>query len=315
MRKSKKVLITGVAGFIGSNLAERLLALGHKVIGIDNLSAGLRGQVPRGVDFHKLDIRSKKMFPLCRGVDCIFHLAAQSSIPACDADPLTAESNNVMGTVNVFEAARRAKSGKVVYAQTSAIYEASNVYPTPETEIAPSGFYAISKLCTHYFGKGYEKAYGLKTVGLRYFNVYGPRQDFRRSVPPVMIAFIMKLLRGEQPIIYGTGKQRRDFIHVDDINDFHILAMNDRRADNKVFNLGSGTNNSVLEIYGIIAKIIGIKKPPIFKPVLGSPAKQNLADITEAKKLGWRPRVNMENGLRQMIEYVKREYKGLICKT
>jgi nucleoside-diphosphate-sugar epimerase len=214
----------------------------------------------------------------------------------------------------VFEAARRAKVGKVIYAESSAMYEGSAVMPTPETEVHPHSFYALSKFASMYFADGYERFFGIPSTALRYFCVYGPRQDYRRTIPPVFSAFIIKLLRGIQPIIYGTGEKRRDFIHVDDINDFHIQCMSDKRTDGRVFNLGSGTNHSINEIYEIIARLLDSDKRPLYEPDLPGEAQANLADIGEALKLGWSPKIDLEHGLKTSIEFIRGELeKGLIA--
>lgn len=254
---SKTTLITGVAGFIGSNLADRLIAEGYRVIGIDNLSYGVAEQIPSGVEFYKLDVRGKEIYPLFDQVDFVFHLAAKNCIGDCQVDPVETADINVTGSVNVFEAARKAKVGKLVYAESSALYEGSKLLPTPETEANPQSFYAVSKLSSMYFADAYRRYFGLPTTALRYFCVYGPRQDYRRTIPPVFSAFIIKLLKGEQPIIFGTGEKRRDFVHLDDVNDFHMLCIEDDRTTGKVFNLGSGINYSINEIYRMIADVLG----------------------------------------------------------
>lgn len=244
-----KILITGVAGFIGSNLAVRLLADGHEVIGLDNLAYGIREQIPDGVPLHVLDVRARDIAPAFDGVEVVFHLAAKNCISDCQNDPLETADINVTGTVNVFEACRKAGVRKVIYAESSSIYEGSTVLPTPETEEHPESFYACSKMATKYFADAFARYHGIKSTALRYFCVYGPRQDYRRSIPPIFSAFIIKLLRGEAPIIYGTGEKRRDFIHVEDINNFHVQCMTDERTDGGVFNLGEGKNYSVNDIY------------------------------------------------------------------
>jgi nucleoside-diphosphate-sugar epimerase len=313
------ILITGVAGFIGSNLAEYLLKksrakspeIGNqkplRLIGIDNLAYGLREQVPEGVEFYQLDIRSKEIYPLFEGVDYVFHLAAKNCISDCQADPVETAEINVTGTVNVFEAARRAKVKKVIYAESSALYEGSKVFPTPESEVKPESFYAVSKLSGMSFAKAYQTFYDLQFTALRYFCVYGPRQDYRRTIPPVMSAFIINLLKGEPPIIYGTGEKRRDFVYVDDVNDFHLFCMNGSGTNGGVYNVGSGKNYSVNEIYGMISQLLGIHIPPINKPDLAGEAEVTLADITEAKKLCWEPKTDIVAGLKSMIEYIKAE--------
>ncbi|MBI5733017.1 NAD-dependent epimerase/dehydratase family protein [Candidatus Jorgensenbacteria bacterium] len=309
MTTQPRVLITGVAGFIGSNLADRLLKENYPVLGIDNLSYGVKEQIPSGVEFHKLDIRSKDIYPIFNNIDFVFHLAAKNCISDCQADPVETSDVNITGTANVFEAARRAKVKKVIYAESSAMYEGIHTLPTSEREIAAHTFYAVSKVCGNLFAESYRRFFDLTSVGLRYFNVYGPRQDYRRTMPPVMSSFIIKFLRKEQPVIYGDGKKLRDFIHVDDINAFHLLCMKDDRVDNKVFNLGSGENYSVLEIYQIIRDLLRASGDPMFKPALPGEAEATLADISEAKKIGWKPNVDIKEGLRGLIDYIQREVK------
>jgi UDP-glucose 4-epimerase len=306
----KTVCITGVAGFIGSNLADRLIREGGiRVVGVDNLSYGLREQVPDGVEFHPLDIRSKEIVAVFKGSDAVFHFAAKNCISDCQADPVETADINVTGTVNVFEAARRAGVGKVIYAESSALYEGSRVLPTPETEVHPQSFYAVSKASTMLFAEAYARFYGLRTTALRYFCVYGPRQDYRRTIPPVFSAFIIKLLRGEQPVIFGSGEKRRDFVYVDDINDFHMQCLTDSRTDGRVFNLGSGTNHSVLSIYRTIAGLLGSDIRPRHEKDLPGEAEANLADIGAAKALGWTPKTDLETGLRLSIDFIRREMK------
>ena len=304
--RSKRIGITGVAGFIGSNLADRLLAEGYDVVGFDNLAYGVREQVPDGVRFHEVDIRGRQIYERFRGLDVLFHLAAKNCIADCQEDPLETSDVNVTGTVNVFEAARRADVGKVVYAESSALYEGSQTLPTPESDVHPRSFYAVSKLAGMAFADAYRRFYGLRTTSLRYFGVYGPRQDYRRTIPPVMSAFIIKLLRGERPVIYGPGEKRRDFIYVDDVNDFHLRCIDDERTEGEVYNLGTGVNYSVREIYDEIATQLGTTIQPEFRPDLPGEAQANLADISAARALGWEPRIDLHEGLARSIEYIER---------
>jgi len=305
------VLITGVAGFIGSNLADRLLKVGgYNVVGIDNLSYGVKEQIPDRVDFHLIDIRDRDIYPLFENIDYVFHFAAKNCISDCQLDPVETADINVHGTVNVFEAAKRANVKKVIYAESSAMYEGSRKLPTPETDVFPESFYAVSKNSTMYFAEAYTRYYNLKSTALRYFCVYGPRQDYRRTIPPVFSAFIIKLLKGEQPYIYGTGEKRRDFIHVDDINDFHMQCMTDSRTDGEVFNLGSGINYSVNEIYKIIANLLNSNIKPVYRPDMPGEAQANLADISKARSLGWTPRIELEKGLRTSIEFIRDELRA-----
>ena len=302
-----KILITGVAGFIGSNLAVRLLREGHEVIGLDSLAYGVREQVPEGVPLHVVDIRSKDLDPAFAGAEVVFHLAAKNCISDCQADPLATADINVTGTVNVFEACRRAGVRKVIYAESSSIYEGSKVLPTPETEEHPESFYACSKMATKFFADAYALHHGITSTALRYFCVYGPRQDYRRTIPPLFSAFIIKLLRGEAPIIYGTGEKRRDFVHVNDVNDFHLQCITDPRTDGGVFNLGAGENQSVNEIYDLVTDLLDIHIPAVRKPDLPGEALVTLADITRARALGWAPRTGLREGFQTMVEFIQSE--------
>jgi len=299
------VVVTGVAGFVGSNLAKRLLHRGYSVIGLDNLSAGTLDNLDHRIKFHNVDICSPEIYPLLEGADAVFHLAAKTSLVDCLSDPLEAANINVVGTLNVLEAARKAKVQKFVYADTSAEYEGIYVFPTREEWIRPIGVYAASKQGGATFCDSYRNLYGLNVTIVRYFNVYGPAQDWRRVIPPVMSSFIIRMLRGERPVIYGTGEKRRDFIYVDDVNDLHLLILEDDRSEGKVFNIGSGVNFSVNEIYRLIEEILKTGLHPIYKPDLPGEAEITLADLTASKSLGWEPRVDIGEGLNRTIEYLR----------
>jgi nucleoside-diphosphate-sugar epimerase len=302
-----KIVITGVAGFIGANLAGKLVEAGMTVAGTDNFSYGLKENVLSDVEFHEMDIRDSGLEEIFRGADVVFHLAAKNCISDCQTDPIETASINVVGTVNVFEAARLARVRKVICAESSALYEGSSRFPTKESDVHPMSFYAVSKLAGMHFAEAYKRYYGMTFTALRYFCVYGPIQDYRRTIPPVMSAFIIKLLKGEQPVIYGTGEKRRDFVYVDDINDFHMKCLTDTRTDNRTFNLGSGRSYSVLEIYDTISRLLGIHIEPLFKPDLPGEAQETLADIREAKSVGWEPRTDLMVGLRNAISYIQGE--------
>ena len=302
----KKILITGVAGFIGSNLAERLISEGYKVVGVDNLSSGSLEQVPSEVEFHEIDIVSGDLEKIFHGIDIVFHFAAKNCISDCQANPIDTALINIIGTIKVFEAAKRCKCSKVIYAESSAIYEGAKVFPTPEVEEYPESFYACSKMATKYFANAYSRYSNLQFTSLRYFCVYGPRQDYRRSIPPLMSAFIIKLLKREQPLIYGSGEKRRDFIFIDDINNFHVQCIRDKRTNGKTFNLGSGKNYSVNEVYEVISNLLGLKIDPQFKEDLEGESEITLADISLARELGWEPRVNLDEGLAKSIDYIKK---------
>lgn len=302
---SARILVTGVAGFIGSNLAVRLLNEGHRVIGVDDLSQGVIEQVPDGVDFHHIDIRSPEIGRLFRDVDAVYHLAAKNCISDCQSAPVEAASINIVGTVNVFEAARAAGVRRVIYAESSALYEGVQQLPSREDDVAAESVYAITKLAAAEFGAAYARYHDMQMTALRYFCVYGPRQDYRRTVPPVMSAFIIRLLRGERPIVFGSGAKRRDFVYVDDVNDFHVQCLTDARTIGNTYNLGSGTDHSVLEILGEIQSLLGTSVEPEFRPDLPAEAERTCADIGRAAALGWTPRTSLRSGLEASIEFIR----------
>jgi len=301
----KRIVVTGVAGFVGSNLATLLLHKGYSVVGLDNLSTGTSENVDHRVEFHKADICGPEIYPLFEGADAVFHLAAKTSLVDCLNNPLEAATVNVVGTLNVLEAARTAKVRKFVYADTSAEYEGIYVFPTPEEHIRPIGVYAASKHGGAAFCESYRDLHGMNVTIMRYFNVYGPAQDWRRVIPPVMSSFIIRMLQGERPVIYGTGEKRRDYIYVDDVNDLHLVILEDQRADGRVFNAGSGVNYSVNEVYQAVEGLLRTGLQPIHRPDLPGEAQNTLADLTASKSLGWKPLVDLGEGLGRTIEYLK----------
>lgn len=296
----KRILVTGVAGFIGSNLADRLLKEGYTVAGIDNLAYGVESQIPAGVEFHKIDVRSRDIYPLFSSVDVVFHLAAKNCLADCQKDPVETADINVTGTVNVFEAAHRANVRKVVYAESSAVYEERAL-----------GFYAVSKTADNLFARAFREGFGVVSTGLRYFNVYGPRQDYRRTSPPVMSSFVIALLSGKPAVLYeGSDRNARDFVFIDDINDFHLQCITDPRTDNAVFDIGSGKSYSIEDIYNMLSELTGRSGAVLRPPRLADdPALVTLAKCDAAKALGWSPKTDIRKGLSEMIVYVKQEIK------
>jgi UDP-glucose 4-epimerase len=309
-RGPRPVVVTGAAGFIGSNLCDRLVGEGLPVIALDDLSAGVREQVPGEADFRRVDIRTAGLERHFAGAAAVFHLAARNCISDCERDPVGTASVNVLGTVNVLEAARRAGVARVIHAETAALYEGVDAFPTPETTLAAESMYAVSKLAAREFAQAYARTHGMQLTALRYFCVYGPRQDYRRTVPPVMSAFILKLLAGERPTIYGTGEKRRDFVYVDDVNDFHMLCLRDPRTIGGTYNLGSGRDASIREIYDAIRDQLGSTLEPHYAVDLPGEARRTCADITRARACGWAPRVDLGEGLRRSIEYVREHVFG-----
>lgn len=302
-----RILITGVAGFIGSNLAARLIGDEHEVIGIDDFSSGDRNNINDLMEFHEADIRTKDIYSYFKDVDYVFHLAAKNCLPDCLKDPVETAEINVVGTANVLEAARRADVKKVVFADTSAEYEGVLTFPSTVDKIFPLSVYATSKNAGAAICGNYERYFNQRITIVRYFNVYGPLQDWRRSMPPLMSAFVLKLLKGERPVIYGDGEKRRDFIYIDDVTDFNLMAAFDSRTDGQVYNVGSGINYSVNEILEIVKKMVGVDLPAIFKDELPGEAEITLADISQSRLLGWEPQVDLREGLRRFIAFVVEE--------
>ena len=300
-----RVLVTGAAGFIGSRLAIRLLDEGHEVIGIDDLSAGMRKDMDSRAVFYQEDIRSRTIYPLFHDVEAVFHLAAKNCLADCLQDPVETAQVNVAGTANVLEAADRAGVGKVIYADTSAEYEGVEELPSRVERIAPLSVYARSKRAGAMFCEASQQFRGLRLTMLRYFNVYGPAQDWRRTIPPVMSAFITKLLQAERPVIYGTGEKRRDFIYIDDVTEFNLLALRDSRTDGQVYNIGSGVNYSINEVFLAIERLLNTGLRPVYKDDLLGEAQMTLADIRNERRLGWEPRVGLQEGIERSIAYIK----------
>lgn len=300
-----RVLITGVAGFIGSNLARRLLDEGYYVIGIDDCSAGTLANVDRRVDFHQLSISDPAAYPLYKGVDVVYHMAARTVLYDCIQKPVETANINVVGTVHVLEAVRQARVRRMIFSDTASEYEGINEFPCRPDKVCPIGTYSASKRAACVFCESYIALHGLDITFVRYFNVYGPAQDWRRVLPPVMTAFIMKALKGERPVIYGSGKKRRDFIYIDDVNELHLILMNAEKTTGKVFNIGTGVNYSIQEIFDLIDGILNTGLEPIYKEDLPGEAEITLADISEARALGWKPKVSIEEGLRESIKYLK----------
>ena len=305
-----RVLVTGAAGFIGSNLSAALLAAGHAVVGLDDLSAGTRENLPAGVEFHQGDIGDRRTWPLYAGADAVFHLAARNCLADCMAHPVETAVTNVAGTASVLEGARRAGVARVVYAGSSAEYEGVPELPSRVERVRPLGTYAVSKRAGGLLCESYAHLYGMAITQVRYFNVYGPAQDWRRVIPPVISAFALKLLRGERPVIYGSGEKRRDFIFVDDVNAFHLRLLADPRTAGQVYNVGTGRNHSVSEIFKLVEDVLGTGLRPDYQPDLPGEAEATLADISRERGLGWEPRVGIEDGIGRSIEYLRRAVLG-----
>jgi len=289
-----KLLVTGGAGFIGSNLVDELVQLGHKVIIIDNLSLGRKEYINPKAKFYKLDIRDyRKIKPLFKGVDCVFHLAAQPRIQPSIINPAESFDNNARGTFNVFLAAREANVGKVVYSASSSAYGDQDELPLREDmAVRPKNPYALFKYMGEEMAGLFYSLYKLPIICLRYFNVYGERQSTKGAYATVIGIFLRQKKLGKPLTIVGDGKQLRDFTYVGDVVRANIAAMKSKKAVGQLVNIGSGRNYTVNEV----AKMID--KKHIYIPPRPGESRVTLADISKAKKLlNWKPRVSLEKWL------------------
>ena len=310
-------LITGVAGFIGSALARAVLAQGDRVRGLDNLSSGKREnleEIINRVDFHEgdvLDLRAVQQ--VCQGVDYVLHQAAIPSVPKSVLDPLGNNAANVDGTVNVLVAARDAKVKRVTFAASSAAYGDAPGLPKREDMLpSPISPYAVGKLAAEYYMSSFYRCYGLETVCLRYFNIFGPRQDPTSPYSGVLAKFTTQMLKGESPTIFGDGKQSRDFTYVDNVVQANLLACKRPAAEvaGKVFNVAIGKRIDLNETFRVLKKLTNFKGEPNFKEERAGDVKHSVADLALSKKhLGYVPKVDFEEGLRLTIEWYKTQEK------
>lgn len=311
-----KFLITGAAGFIGSNLVEAILNLGYEVIGLDNFSNGKKENIKEffgreGFIFLEGDIRDfDTCLRACEGVDYVLHQAALGSVPQSMREPLIYEDNNIKGTVNMMEAARRQGVKRFVYASSSSVYGDSDVILKREGEegkaLSP---YALTKRVNEQFGQLYTEVYGLECIGLRYFNVFGKRQDPDSEYAAVIPKFIKLLKEGKQVEIYGDGEQSRDFTYIENVIEANLKAcLAPKEACGQVFNIAYGTQYTINQLYSLMCKLLEIDRKPIYTKERPGDIRHSLADINEAKKvIGYNPDWDFERGFRKAIEWY---YKG-----
>ena len=302
-------LVTGGAGFIGSNLCEKLLEKGYKVRIMDNLSTGKEENIKdfvSAVEFIKGDIRDRATVEKAvKGAHYVIHLAALGSVPRSVEDPLTTHEVNVTGTLNILNASRDANVKRVIYASSSSVYgdtpslpKKEDMFPTPQSP------YAVSKLSGEYYCKVFYKVYGLETVSLRYFNVYGKRQDPFSQYAAVVPKFVTSLLKGERPTIYSDGEQTRDFTFVDDCNQANIKACFAKDSTGGHFNVGSGNRITINELFQKIREKIGNSIEPVYSAARKGDVRHSLADISQAKKaLLYKPEFNIDKGIDRTVNW------------
>ncbi len=306
-----KYLVTGGAGFIGSHIVERLVSEGHSVIVIDNLVAGKKenlSSVMDKIEFVEGDIRNLDLLmDISNGVDYVIHQAALRSVPKSVEDPLSYNEVNVRGTLNIFLAAKENKVKRVVYASSSSVYGDQPNLPEREDMlpllISP---YAATKLANEYYARCFYYNYGLETVGLRYFNVFGPKQSLDNQYAIVIPKFIDCMLKDEPPPIHGDGTQSRDFTYIDNVVDANLLACVKEGVAGQVFNIACGQACSILDLVKHLNEIMGKSIEPVFTPPRPGDVKHTLADMTKARELlGFEPRVSLVEGLRRTVEYFR----------
>ena len=307
-------LVTGGAGFIGSHVAARLLADGHRVRVLDNFSTGSRANLDHGaahaahLDVVEGDIRDLGTVEAAsRGVDVVFHQAAMRSVPRSVKDPLGANDNNVTGTLNVLEAARRAGARRVVYASSSSVYGDRPDLPKREDQTpAPISPYAVSKAAGEQYAAVWSRLYGVETVGLRYFNVFGPKQDPASEYAAVIPRFILWALQRAPLEVHGDGTQSRDFTYIDNVVEANLLAGRAPGAAGEVFNVGCGSRVSLLEIIASLERLVGRPLQRNHTPGRAGDVAHTLADVSKAKRLlGYTPLVTFDDGLQRTFEFFK----------
>jgi nucleoside-diphosphate-sugar epimerase len=305
------VLVTGIAGFIGSSIARSLLAEGAKVRGLDNLSTGNLGNVEEirsQIDFRQADVLDEHAIAsACQGVDYVFHEAAIPSVPKSVADPIGTNGPNLTGTLNVLEASRKAGVKRVLYAASSAAYGDDPTLPKTEAMLpAPLSPYAVQKLAGEHYLASYARVFGLETVALRYFNVFGPRQDPSSQYSGVLARFISLMLVGETPTIFGDGTTSRDFVYIDNVVSANLLAAKAPAVNvsGKVFNVATGRRTTLLEAYEEVKRITGYSGGINHAPEREGDIKHSLADISLAQQaFGYKVVADLAYGLEQTIAW------------
>jgi nucleoside-diphosphate-sugar epimerase len=306
-------LVTGGAGFIGSNLVDELLRRGHRVRALDNLSTGRVENLAAArnqIDFFDADIcHLETIRPCFAGVDYVLHLAALPSVPRSVADPLSANKVNIEGTLNVLLAARDANVKRVVFAASSAAYGDNPTLPRVEShEPRPMSPYALTKVAGEYYCQIFTRLYGLEAVALRYFNIFGPRQNPHSQYTGVLSKFITAYIQGTTPIIFGDGEQSRDFTYIDNVVDATLRACMAPDAPGRVINVGVGGRFTLNQTITLLNEIFGKQVKPRYDPPRRGDVLHSQADISLARQvLGYEPKVPYEQGLRKTVEWYRTE--------
>jgi nucleoside-diphosphate-sugar epimerase len=309
-----RYLVTGGAGFIGSHIVEELTRRGHEVIVLDDLSAGKETNLS-GVR-KKIEFRLGSITDLaavrsaCKEVDFVVHLAARTSVPRSVKDPLETNQVNINGTLNVLVAARDAKVRRFVYAASSSAYGETPTQPKVETmQPSPISPYGVTKYVGELYAQVFGRVYGLENVSVRYFNVFGPRQDPTSQYSGVLSRFMLAVLQGNSPVVYGDGEQSRDFTYIENIVDETLRACEAKGASGMVFNGGTGARITLNQVLKLLEKVSGKKIQAKYDPPRTGDIRDSQADISLAREvLGYRPLVQFEEGLQRTWEWYKQVY-------
>jgi nucleoside-diphosphate-sugar epimerase len=306
-----KYVVTGGAGFIGSTLVRKLLEQGGEVVVIDNLLTGHESnlaEVRSRIDFHNIDIRdAAALTPAMQGADAVFHLAAIPSVPRSIDDPVPSHEVNINGTFNVLRAASQVGVRRLVYAASSSAYGDSETLPKVETmQARPKSPYAAQKLLGEYYASVFYSCFGLETVALRFFNVYGPRQDPSSPYSGVLSLFIRHLLARTSPTIFGDGETSRDFTFVEDVASLCMKAVDAPGVAGKMYNAGNGGRYTLNFLWEALQKMEGVAIPAHYGPPRAGDVKHSLADTTAAvAELGHAPKFSIEEGLKRTLEWYR----------
>jgi nucleoside-diphosphate-sugar epimerase len=305
-------VVTGGAGFIGSAIVRALLREGAgKIVVIDNLLSGHErnlDEVRKSVDFHNADIRNyDQIAPLIAGAAVVFHEAAIPSVPRSIDDPLPSHDVNINGTFNVLRAMRDGRAGRFVYAASSSAYGDTEVLPKVESMIpAPKSPYALQKLVGEYYGSVFSGVFGVEAVSLRYFNVYGPRQDPSSPYSGVLSLFMKAILERKSPTILGDGEQSRDFTYVEDVAALNLKAARAANVSGRVYNGGNGGRITLNHAWELLQQIEGVRVPAVYGPPRAGDVRDSQADVTAAvRDLGHSPRFSFEEGMRLTLEWYR----------
>ncbi|HIA00793.1 MAG TPA: SDR family oxidoreductase [Myxococcales bacterium] len=305
-------LITGGAGFIGSNLVDALVQRGDEVRVIDDLSSGSLGnltQVIDSIEFHKGDIRDSGLIErLLQGCDYVLHSAAIPSVARSVKDPELTHDVNVNGTLSLFRQAQKAKIKRVVFAGSSAVYGNTEVLPkVEEMRPTPLSPYAAHKMCGEYYARLFSELYALDVVTLRYFNVFGPRQDPKGDYAAVIPKFVARMMAGKPPIIYGDGSQTRDFCYIDNVVAANLAALTAPKAAGGVYNIACASRHSLLDLVALVNQYLGTQLVPVFEDIRPGDVLHSVAGIEAARRdLGYEPQVAFADGLRSTVAWYRR---------